>query len=90
MRERVRACQSGHARVYDGPRVWVLTATPVEAARGPATRRSEIGGRETVRVRGMRPGFPSCAPCGSKASLTDRMTGWGGGGREVGHAEKQR
>jgi hypothetical protein len=45
VRERVRA-----ARGYDGPREWVLTAALGEAARGPATRRREIGGGERDNI----------------------------------------
>ena len=41
MRARVRAAWG-----YGRSRVWVITATPVEAARGPATRRREIRDRE--------------------------------------------
>ena len=45
MRKRVRA-----ARGYGGPREWVLTATPADAARGPGTRRREIEGRECDHI----------------------------------------
>ena len=45
VRERVRA-----ARGYGGPGVWVLTATPGEAARGPATRCHETRDRECEGV----------------------------------------
>ena len=45
MRETVQA-----ARGYVGPREWVLTAALGEAARGPATRRREIGGRECDNI----------------------------------------
>ena len=45
MRERVRA-----ARGYGGPQEWVLKAALGEAARGPATRRREIGGRECDNI----------------------------------------
>ena len=48
VRERVRA-----ARGYDGHRVWVLTATPGEAARGPDTRRREIRAADSRESRGI-------------------------------------
>ena len=36
---------------YGGPRVWVLTATPEEAAQGPATRRREIRDSEIASAK---------------------------------------